>query len=168
MISFSFSLLFLFFSSELWKHSHDYCNFYHYTQDHKTPTLLKYHGKPKIFWFDSTTFSAARIAMLKIHTSTCNFGLTDADLEAFAEKTDGFSGSDLSNVVMTALFEPIRDMQQATHWIETKGRTKARLKFVYEAWGTSGQISDHISSDKYKQFTFKTISKRRENVSRNI
>ena len=78
--------------------------------------------------------------MLKIHTSSCNFGLTDADVEAFAEKTEGFSGSDLSNIVMTALFEPIRDMQQATRWVETKGRPQAWITGIHNTvcrlqWG---------------------------------
>ncbi|XP_038045623.1 vacuolar protein sorting-associated protein 4-like [Patiria miniata] len=57
----------------------------------------------------------ARIAILKIHTS-CNLTLTDSDIQAFADHTEGYSGSDLSNVILTALFEPIRDIQTATHW----------------------------------------------------
>ena len=63
------------------------------------------------------------MAILRIHTeSSSTFGLTDEDLIAFADKTQGYSGSDLSNVVMTALFEPIRDMQNATQWRQTTGK----------------------------------------------
>ncbi|XP_022087030.1 vacuolar protein sorting-associated protein 4-like isoform X2 [Acanthaster planci] len=59
----------------------------------------------------------ARIAILKIHAS-CNLTLSDSDIQAFADRTEGYSGSDLSNVILTALFEPIRDIQTATHWMK--------------------------------------------------
>ncbi|XP_071789224.1 uncharacterized protein [Asterias amurensis] len=59
----------------------------------------------------------ARITILKIHSS-CNLTLSDADMQIFADRTEGYSGSDLSNVILTGLFEPIRDIQTATHWIK--------------------------------------------------
>ncbi|XP_033109549.1 vacuolar protein sorting-associated protein 4B-like isoform X2 [Anneissia japonica] len=60
----------------------------------------------------------ARISLLKLHSSN-QVSLSESDWQIFADKTDGYSGSDISNMVLTALFEPIRDLQRATHWRHT-------------------------------------------------
>ena len=44
-------------------------------------------------------------------------------MQIFADRTEGYSGSDLSNVILTGLFEPIRDVQTATHWMKGIGES---------------------------------------------
>jgi len=44
--------------------------------------------------------------------------LTDEHFEILAKKTPGFTGSDISSVVQDALMEPVRTMQDATHFKE--------------------------------------------------
>ncbi|XP_077993340.1 vacuolar protein sorting-associated protein 4B-like [Glandiceps talaboti] len=59
----------------------------------------------------------ARIALMKIHTSNNNITtLTDTDWQLLADKTDGYSGSDIATLTLAALFQPIRDMQDAVYW----------------------------------------------------
>lgn len=52
--------------------------------------------------------------MIKVGNTTCD--ISSADYYDFAEKSDGFSGSDITNVVQEALMEPIVRIQEATHW----------------------------------------------------
>ena len=58
--------------------------------------------------------------MFKIHIGKTPHNLTDNDYGIMAEKTEGFSGSDISAVVQDALMEPVRTMQTATHFCKTK------------------------------------------------
>ncbi|XP_002739185.1 vacuolar protein sorting-associated protein 4-like [Saccoglossus kowalevskii] len=62
----------------------------------------------------------ARISLMKIHAVSNNIEtLADADWDLLADETDGHSGSDIATLTLAALFQPIRDMQHATHWICT-------------------------------------------------
>ena len=54
--------------------------------------------------------------MFKIHIGDTPNSLSDQDFEVLAEKTPGFSGSDISGIVQDALMEPVRTMQSATHF----------------------------------------------------
>ena len=54
--------------------------------------------------------------MFKIHIGKTPNKLNDKDFEYMATKTEGFSGSDISGIVQDALMEPVRTMQQATHF----------------------------------------------------
>jgi len=58
----------------------------------------------------------ARQIMFKIHIGKTPHTLADSDFAIMAEKTNGFSGSDISGVVQDALMEPVRTMQTATHF----------------------------------------------------
>eukprot|EP00483_Globobulimina_turgida_P001905 UN01907 len=60
----------------------------------------------------------ARQIMFKIHVGSTPNSLKDQDYSIMAERTDGFSGSDISAVVQDALMEPVRTMQTATHFIK--------------------------------------------------
>jgi len=62
----------------------------------------------------------ARQIMFKIHIGTTPNDLKDQDYAIMADKTDGFSGSDISGVVQDALMEPVRTMQTATHFRKVK------------------------------------------------
>eukprot|EP00475_Leptophrys_vorax_P033941 TRINITY_DN541_c0_g1_i1.p1 TRINITY_DN541_c0_g1~~TRINITY_DN541_c0_g1_i1.p1 ORF type:complete len:449 (-),score=149.24 TRINITY_DN541_c0_g1_i1:56-1348(-) len=58
----------------------------------------------------------ARKTMFKIHIGATPCDLEDEDFDYLAEKTEGFSGSDISVVVRDALMEPVRRMSTATHF----------------------------------------------------
>jgi SpoVK/Ycf46/Vps4 family AAA+-type ATPase len=45
--------------------------------------------------------------------------LTHSDWHVLLNRTDGYSGCDIANLISSALLEPIRDMVKATHWITT-------------------------------------------------
>lgn len=58
----------------------------------------------------------ARTIMFKIHIGNTPNQLTDNDFNIMGQKTQGFSGSDISAAVQDALMEPVRTMQTATHF----------------------------------------------------
>jgi len=60
--------------------------------------------------------AGARQVMFKIHIGSTTHSLGESDFASLGNKTDGFSGSDISNVVKDALMEPIRTLQSATHF----------------------------------------------------
>jgi SpoVK/Ycf46/Vps4 family AAA+-type ATPase len=45
--------------------------------------------------------------------------LSHNDWQELLNRTDGYSGCDIANLISSALLEPIRDMVKATHWITT-------------------------------------------------
>uniref|UniRef100_A0A7E4V508 AAA domain-containing protein n=1 Tax=Panagrellus redivivus TaxID=6233 RepID=A0A7E4V508_PANRE len=63
----------------------------------------------------------ARKDMLRLHLGTTPNSLTDADIRELAKMTDGYSGSDISMVVRDALMQPIRKVQNATHFKRISG-----------------------------------------------
>jgi len=58
----------------------------------------------------------ARIALLKMHLATTPAPLSREDWSLLGERTEGFSGSDLSNCTSDAMFEPVRELESNTHW----------------------------------------------------
>ena len=48
--------------------------------------------------------------------------MTDEDYQTYAERTEGFSGSDLKVVVREALMEPVRTLTLATHFKRVSGQ----------------------------------------------
>lgn len=63
----------------------------------------------------------ARLVMFKIHLGNTSHVLSEEDLKVLASKTDGYSGADISIVVRDALMEPVRKVQQATHFKRVRG-----------------------------------------------
>jgi SpoVK/Ycf46/Vps4 family AAA+-type ATPase len=45
--------------------------------------------------------------------------LSHIEWQELLNRTDGYSGCDIANLISSALLEPIRDMVKATHWITT-------------------------------------------------
>jgi vacuolar protein-sorting-associated protein 4 len=58
----------------------------------------------------------ARAALFKLRVAKMPHTLTEADFEELGTRTDGFSGSDIDNLVHDALMEPVRSVQEATHF----------------------------------------------------
>mmetsp|Transcript_22169 Transcript_22169/g.36730 ORF Transcript_22169/g.36730 Transcript_22169/m.36730 type:complete len:431 (+) Transcript_22169:107-1399(+) len=58
----------------------------------------------------------ARGKMFEIHIKKTPNSLTPADFQKLGEMSEGFSGSDISVVVRDAIMEPIRKLQDATHF----------------------------------------------------
>jgi vacuolar protein-sorting-associated protein 4 len=58
----------------------------------------------------------ARRRMFEIHVGNTPCQLTPKDYRTLADKTDGFSGSDISTVVRDALMQPVRKVISATHF----------------------------------------------------
>ncbi|ORX64510.1 AAA-domain-containing protein [Basidiobolus meristosporus CBS 931.73] len=66
----------------------------------------------------------ARARMFQLHIGTTPCSLTQRDYKVLAERTDGFSGSDIAVIVRDALMQPIRKVQTATHfkWVTAPDR----------------------------------------------
>ncbi|KAF8816631.1 AAA-domain-containing protein [Phlegmacium glaucopus] len=58
----------------------------------------------------------ARRQMFEIHVGTTPCQLTPKDYRTLADKTDGYSGSDISTIVRDALMQPVRKVISATHF----------------------------------------------------
>jgi len=56
-----------------------------------------------------------RKKVLKLHAGTQHI-LNEQDFTYLAQKTDGYSGSDLSTLVNDALMRPIKQLQSATYF----------------------------------------------------
>lgn len=66
-------------------------------------------------------YREARVALIKIHTRDNNVKLTQEDWNSLADKTEGYSGSDIANMTLGALFGPIRDLRTAQFWKRNVG-----------------------------------------------
>ncbi|GLB36734.1 putative AAA ATPase family protein [Lyophyllum shimeji] len=58
----------------------------------------------------------ARRHMFQLHVGDTPNELTSKDFRTLAEKTEGYSGSDISTVVRDALMQPVRKVISATHF----------------------------------------------------
>lgn len=61
----------------------------------------------------------ARQHIFKVHLGDTPHKLTERDFEELAQKTDGFSGSDIAVCVKDVLFEPVRKTQDAKFFRKT-------------------------------------------------
>jgi vacuolar protein-sorting-associated protein 4 len=60
----------------------------------------------------------ARMEMFPLNIGTTPTDLTSDDYQTLAENTEGFSGADIKILVREALMQPVRRLQQATHFKE--------------------------------------------------
>ncbi|KAI8812709.1 P-loop containing nucleoside triphosphate hydrolase protein [Cladochytrium replicatum] len=58
----------------------------------------------------------ARMKMFQLNVGNTPCKLTMRDYRALADRTEGFSGSDIAVIVRDALMEPVRKVQMATHF----------------------------------------------------
>mmetsp|Transcript_20666 Transcript_20666/g.43699 ORF Transcript_20666/g.43699 Transcript_20666/m.43699 type:complete len:434 (+) Transcript_20666:11-1312(+) len=59
---------------------------------------------------------AARQRMFEIHTKKCPHALQPQQFRNLAESTEGYSGSDIAICVREAMMQPVRKVQDATHF----------------------------------------------------
>jgi len=58
----------------------------------------------------------ARATMFKIHLGTTPHNITEEQFQDLGNRTEGFSGSDISTLVHDAIMQPVRAVQSATHF----------------------------------------------------
>eukprot|EP00768_Dysnectes_brevis_P000740 gnl/Dysnectes_brevis/1166_a1300_4432.p1 GENE.gnl/Dysnectes_brevis/1166_a1300_4432~~gnl/Dysnectes_brevis/1166_a1300_4432.p1 ORF type:complete len:448 (-),score=157.13 gnl/Dysnectes_brevis/1166_a1300_4432:50-1336(-) len=75
----------------------------------------------------------ARTRMLELNLGSTPHTIGKDDLSGFADRLEGFSGSDISVLVRDALMEPVRQLQRATHF-----RRNAEGKYEACSPGTPG------------------------------
>ncbi|XP_062251590.1 vacuolar protein sorting-associated protein 4B-like [Platichthys flesus] len=63
----------------------------------------------------------ARSFMFKLHLGSTPNNLTEADFNTLGQKTEGYSGADISVIVRDALMQPVRKVQSATHFKKVQG-----------------------------------------------
>lgn len=66
----------------------------------------------------------ARKAMFKLHLGSTPHSLREEDFNELGQKSEGYSGADISIVVRDALMSPIRLIQTATHFKKVTGPSR--------------------------------------------
>lgn len=66
----------------------------------------------------------ARHQMFKLHLENTYHEISEEDFKTLAQKTDGYSGADISIVVRDALMQPVRKVQMATHFMRVSGKSR--------------------------------------------
>ncbi|CAD5206208.1 unnamed protein product [Bursaphelenchus okinawaensis] len=73
-----------------------------------------------------------RRQMFKLGIGSTPHNVNDDELRILAEKTEGYSGHDISMVVKDALMEPIRKLQSATHFVKISGPSPVNGETVHD------------------------------------
>ncbi|XP_064188618.1 vacuolar protein sorting-associated protein 4B-like [Anguilla rostrata] len=76
----------------------------------------------------------ARIFMFKQHLGSSPNSLTESDFVTLGQKTEGYSGADISIIARDALMQPVRMVQYATHFKRVRGAV----------WNDLGQVMDDL------------------------
>lgn len=66
----------------------------------------------------------ARSLMFKLHLGDTPNELTENDFKILGAKAEGYSGADINIVVREALMQPVRKVQQATHFKKVSGPSR--------------------------------------------
>uniref|UniRef100_A0A668ACM7 vesicle-fusing ATPase n=1 Tax=Myripristis murdjan TaxID=586833 RepID=A0A668ACM7_9TELE len=74
----------------------------------------------------------ARSFMFKLHLGSTPNDLTESDFVTLGQKTDGYSGADISIIVRDALMQPVRKVQSATHFKKVRGSSWNNPNVVVE------------------------------------
>lgn len=65
--------------------------------------------------------ASARVKMFELHMGNIKHCIQSTEFRDLAEKTEGYSGADISIVVRDAMMQPVRKVQQATHFKLARG-----------------------------------------------
>ena len=71
--------------------------------------------------------SASRARMFELNVSETPTSLTPQDYKQLADMTEGYSGHDVAVCVKDALMQPVRKLQQATHFKDVTTGTQKKL-----------------------------------------
>jgi vacuolar protein-sorting-associated protein 4 len=74
----------------------------------------------------------ARMFALNIGQTPCK--ITQNDLRLLAQKTEGFSGSDIGVMVRDAIMEPVRKVQLATHFKRVMAPSRSDASQITQHW----------------------------------
>jgi vacuolar protein-sorting-associated protein 4 len=90
--------------------------------------------------------------MFKLHIGDTPNSMGEEDYKELAKKTEGYSGHDISMVVRDALMQPVRKVQDATHFKRVSGDifveiTSKRLQYVLQVSGPSPNNPNEIVHD---------------------
>jgi len=86
----------------------------------------------------------ARVSLFKNNIGVTPHSLSGADFNRLGDRTEGFSGSDISVVVRDALYEPVRTCQVATHFKKVRDST-ATMDYLYEACSPADPEGEEIT-----------------------
>ncbi|CDW58081.1 vacuolar protein sorting associated protein 4A [Trichuris trichiura] len=87
--------------------------------------------------------AAARKEIFKLHISNTPHSLSERDFKLLGEKTEGYSGADISIVVRDALMQPVRKVQTATHFKRVSGPSRTDPSIIVNDLLTPCSPGDH-------------------------
>ncbi len=88
----------------------------------------------------------ARLYLLKRKMKKEDHNITDGQFESLAKEIDGFTGSDINQLVKNACYEPLRKFQDAVYF--KKIGTNSKGQPIYMACSKSEPGSIHVDKDK--------------------
>merc|ERR1712029_1216066 len=113
----------------------------------------------------------ARTAMFKLNIGETTTTITEEEYRYLGQNTEGYSGADISLVVRDAIMQPVRRVQNATHFKQAEGKdpTKKTDEWMRDLWtpcspGDRGAVEKSwmdINGEKLKEpeVDFKMITK---------
>merc|ERR1711953_964135 len=72
----------------------------------------------------------ARESLFRLHLGDTKNNLTPADFRTLGQMTDRYSGADVGIAVRDALMEPVRKVQQATHFVRARGESPTDANII--------------------------------------
>lgn len=65
--------------------------------------------------------------MFKLHLGSTPNELSEEDFVTLGQKTEGYSGADISIIVRDALMQPVRKVQSATHFKRVRRKNNGQV-----------------------------------------
>jgi vacuolar protein-sorting-associated protein 4 len=96
----------------------------------------------------------ARLSLLKNSMKNEEHNLTEADFKEMADRTDLFSGSDLSSLIKNACFEPLRKFQNAIYFLPVGKNPQGKIIYTPCAPSEKGAVKldkDNLSGLEIKK-----------------
>ena len=73
---------------------------------------------------NTVLYRRARLALFHLHTKGTTVSLSEQDWDAVVSHTEGYSGSDITNVTNDALMEPVRELEKTLYWKPVSGKLR--------------------------------------------